>query len=71
MTAAFDALHWTLDKDSDGVAWLGLDQQAGEMNVLSRAVLEELEKIITGLQQTPPTGLVIFSVKEKGLLTLV
>jgi 3-hydroxyacyl-CoA dehydrogenase/enoyl-CoA hydratase/3-hydroxybutyryl-CoA epimerase len=68
MTAPYDGQHWKLEKDGDAVAWLGLDQQGGEMNVLSRAVLEELEKILTGLQQAPPAGLVIFSAKEKGFI---
>ena len=60
--------NWSAEIDADGVCWLCIDKFESPVNVLSRDVLEEFEKIVGALRATPPTGLVIYSGKDKGFI---
>lgn len=55
--------HWQLDSDIDNVAWIKIDRAESTANVLSNAVLHELENIVQYLEQHPPAGLVMMSGK--------
>jgi len=55
--------HWSLDTDMDGVCWLSLDRAGENANSLSREVLEELDVVVTRLEDEPPAGLVLMSGK--------
>ncbi|MCP4000369.1 MAG: crotonase [Gammaproteobacteria bacterium] len=59
--------NWTLKTDTADIAWLGL-RTADSTNVLSRAVLLELDAIIDALETAPPAGLILFSHKETGFI---
>ncbi len=59
--------YWTLEADRADVAWLGL-RCDGSTNVLSTAVLLELDMVLDALEAAPPKGLVIFSHKETGFI---
>ena len=61
--------HWHIEYSPDRIAWLGLDKQDGSTNVLSREVLTELERIIDLLHATPPSGLIIYSLKANGFIS--
>jgi len=58
--------HWRLARDEDNVAWLVLDRLRTSVNTLDEAVLEELDGILTRLEEEPPAGLVLRSAKAAG-----
>ena len=60
--------HWHYQTDPQGIAWLRLDYRDGSANVLSQAVLEELEARIGELETDPPAALVLLSGKPKGFI---
>ncbi|GAB4353937.1 MAG: 3-hydroxyacyl-CoA dehydrogenase NAD-binding domain-containing protein [Gammaproteobacteria bacterium] len=60
--------HWRLERDADGIAWLTLDHAASSTNVLSVAVLEQLDELLGVLEKEPPAGLVILSGKSGGFI---
>jgi len=60
--------HWRLERDTAGVAWLCLDKADSSANVLSRDVLAELEQLLDELERDCPTGVVLFSGKDKGFV---
>ena len=62
------AENWTLETDSNGIAWLCLDKAEGSANVLSAAVLRELDAVLTNFEQQPPQGLVFHSGKSNGFI---
>jgi len=55
--------HWKIEHDMDKVCWLTLDREGEKTNSLSREVLNELEQLVSQLEQHPPTGVVIQSGK--------
>jgi len=61
--------HWRIEYSPDRIAWLGLDKQDGSTNVLSREVLTELERILELMTTTPPSGLIIYSLKSNGFIS--
>jgi 3-hydroxyacyl-CoA dehydrogenase/enoyl-CoA hydratase/3-hydroxybutyryl-CoA epimerase len=67
-TASTTASHWTLERDSDGIAWLTLDRRDASANSLSRAVMEQLEAHLSVLNAQPPKGLVLTSGKAGGFI---
>lgn len=61
-----DYRHFQSQTDPAGLLWLWLDTEGSATNVLSSAVLEELDQIVTELETQPPSGLVIASAKPSG-----
>jgi 3-hydroxyacyl-CoA dehydrogenase / enoyl-CoA hydratase / 3-hydroxybutyryl-CoA epimerase len=59
---------WSLERDSDGIAWLTLDKPGTSTNVLSSGVLRELESVLQPLAHDPPAGLVVLSGKKSGFI---
>ena len=68
MTVATSSAHWSLDRDSDGVAWVTLDRKDASANSLSRAVMEEFDALLTTLRGQLPRGVVITSGKTNGFI---
>jgi 3-hydroxyacyl-CoA dehydrogenase / enoyl-CoA hydratase / 3-hydroxybutyryl-CoA epimerase len=60
--------HWTLTRDTDGLAWLTFDRAGATANTLSAAVLAELHEALDILDREPPKGLVIRSGKANGFI---
>jgi 3-hydroxyacyl-CoA dehydrogenase/enoyl-CoA hydratase/3-hydroxybutyryl-CoA epimerase len=60
--------NWRLESDLDGICWLTIDREGESANSLSRDVFTELEQIVTGLEQTPPRGLILQSGKPKSFI---
>jgi len=60
--------HWTLTRDTDGLAWLTFDKAGATANTLSAAVLAELHEALDLLDREPPQGLVIRSGKANGFI---
>ncbi|GAA0843330.1 3-hydroxyacyl-CoA dehydrogenase NAD-binding domain-containing protein [Marinobacter szutsaonensis] len=58
--------HWLLERDSSDVAWLILDKNEANANVLSEAVLNELGEIVSELENNTPAGVVLRSIKSSG-----
>lgn len=56
--------HWSLEFDDAGIGWLAIDKRDASANVLSRAVMGELQVVLSALEATPLRGLVIHSKKE-------
>jgi len=58
--------HWRLDRDGGDIAWLIFDKKDAGANVVSAGVLEELGSIVGELENKPPKGLVLRSIKSSG-----
>jgi 3-hydroxyacyl-CoA dehydrogenase/enoyl-CoA hydratase/3-hydroxybutyryl-CoA epimerase len=63
-----DTRPWQLEIDADDIAWLCCDVPGSSANVLSAAVLEDLDERLAELQQRGPRGLVILSGKPGGFI---
>lgn len=55
--------HWHLRLDDNKVAWLMFDCKDAEVNVLSQAVLTELNEVLMALEADKPQALVLRSAK--------
>ena len=60
--------HWDLQRDAEGIAWLGLDREGEALNSLNSDVLLELGILLDGLEIDLPLGLVIYSKKPSGFI---
>ena len=60
--------HWSLESDSDGIAWLRIDKADSSANVLSTEVMTELDSVVDGLRNAAPRGLVMYSGKHNGFI---
>ncbi|MHB8747220.1 MAG: 3-hydroxyacyl-CoA dehydrogenase NAD-binding domain-containing protein [Gammaproteobacteria bacterium] len=61
-------VHWRLERDADGIAWLHFNKADGSTNVLSEATLAQLDAQLVALSAQPPRGLVILSDKANGFI---
>ncbi|MCH8930691.1 MAG: enoyl-CoA hydratase/isomerase family protein [Proteobacteria bacterium] len=68
MTEESKIANWTLERDSNDIAWLCLDMAGAGANVLSQPVMRELAGHLSALESSPPTGLVIWSGKKSGFI---
>jgi 3-hydroxyacyl-CoA dehydrogenase/enoyl-CoA hydratase/3-hydroxybutyryl-CoA epimerase len=60
--------HFKLGHDSDDVAWLLFDRADASANTLSAEVIEELDAVLTALENRRPAGLVLRSAKKSGFI---
>ena len=60
--------HWHERWDTDGALWLGLDYAGGPVNLLSSAVIDELDAYLTQLEGRPPRTLILHSCKDRGFI---
>lgn len=60
--------HWRLEYDADNIAWLYADKADANANVLSRAVLEELDAVLSEINTWKPKGVVVLSAKTSGFI---
>ncbi len=60
--------NWRLHVDGKGIAWCHLDVADASANVLSTAVLGELERLVEELAQLSPVGAAFVSDKETGFI---
>ncbi|MCW9014829.1 MAG: 3-hydroxyacyl-CoA dehydrogenase NAD-binding domain-containing protein [Gammaproteobacteria bacterium] len=60
--------NWMIEKDDDDICWLHLDVADSSTNVLSSAVLDELNQILNELAQSLPKGIVFVSDKNNGFI---
>lgn len=63
-----NSTDWKFEEDSDGIVWLHLDKQDSTTNVLSRALLEQLNECLDQIEEKLPRGLVFLSDKKSGFL---
>jgi 3-hydroxyacyl-CoA dehydrogenase/enoyl-CoA hydratase/3-hydroxybutyryl-CoA epimerase len=63
-----DMQHWSLETDTDGIAWLRIDKAESSANVLSTEVMTELNSVVDKLCASPPRGLVVYSGKHNGFI---
>jgi 3-hydroxyacyl-CoA dehydrogenase / enoyl-CoA hydratase / 3-hydroxybutyryl-CoA epimerase len=59
---------WKLERDAEGIAWLSFDKPNTSANVLSAAVLAELNEHLATFEREPPRGLVLISAKKSGFI---
>jgi 3-hydroxyacyl-CoA dehydrogenase/enoyl-CoA hydratase/3-hydroxybutyryl-CoA epimerase len=59
---------WNLTRDAEGIAWLSLDKPGTSANVLSAAVLAELDLLLGQIEAALPKGLVLLSAKKSGFV---
>jgi 3-hydroxyacyl-CoA dehydrogenase/enoyl-CoA hydratase/3-hydroxybutyryl-CoA epimerase len=60
--------HWRSAQDAAGTVHLTLDRGGSSTNSLSREVLDELDRLLSWLEKTPPAALVIRSGKRSGFI---
>src|SRR6195952_2452658 len=60
--------NFKLTRDSDGVAWLLFDREGASANTLSADVIEELDLVLSALENQRPAGIVIRSAKPSGFI---
>jgi 3-hydroxyacyl-CoA dehydrogenase/enoyl-CoA hydratase/3-hydroxybutyryl-CoA epimerase len=60
--------HWRFETDADNIAWCTLDVAGESANVLSSAVLKELDALVGRLEADRPRGVVIRSGKASGFI---
>lgn len=60
--------HWKVITDEEGITWLHLDKADSSTNVLSHAVMDELEEELNILNKKPPRAVVFLSDKENGFI---
>ena len=60
--------NFKLTRDADGIAWLLFDREGASANTLSADLIEELELVLTALENQRPAGLVIRSAKTSGFI---
>lgn len=60
--------HWRLERDPDGLAWLYFDKVGASTNTFSAETMDELARMLDGLETQPPEGLVILSGKDAGFI---
>lgn len=68
MTEANHYTNWSLQHDAQDILWLTLDVPDTGTNVLSSAVLGELDQILGELEAHPPRGVVLRSAKDSGFI---
>ena len=59
---------WNSHRDEDGILWLILDQQGSSTNVLSVAVLEQLDSLLDEIDANPAKAVVFRSGKNSGFI---
>ena len=60
--------HWRLDVDAEGITWATLDKAGESANSLSRAVMDELGRVLDELDRQPPKALIFRSGKSAGFI---
>lgn len=55
--------HWRLETDAQGIAWLTVDTPDSGQNKLSKEALAEFSALLDRFDASPPTGLIIRSIK--------
>lgn len=61
--------HWDLQRDKDAILWLGFNREGAAVNSINEEVLDELNSLLQEIaQDKKATGLVIYSLKEKGFI---
>jgi len=60
--------HWRSETDDQGITWLTIDKNDGGANVLSGAVLRELNDLLATIEADKPRGVVVQSGKSNGFV---
>ncbi|MCW9005134.1 MAG: 3-hydroxyacyl-CoA dehydrogenase NAD-binding domain-containing protein [Gammaproteobacteria bacterium] len=60
--------HWKIERDDENICWLHLDVADSSTNVLSAAVLDELNDVLNEQAQSLPKGIVFVSDKKNGFI---
>ncbi len=63
-----DYRHWKRELRADGVLHVQIDVAESSVNVLSQAVLDELQLLIQEIEQAPATAVILSSAKTAGFL---
>lgn len=60
--------HWRKERESDEIIWLYIDKAESKANILSRAVIEELDELLEEIEGDKPAGVVVTSGKASGFI---
>ncbi len=60
--------NWTINTDQDGIAWLTFDKAGAGTNVLSGAIMRELDQRLAELERQSPKAVVVRSAKRSGFI---
>ncbi len=61
-------IHWRTETDDDNIVWLWLDKAGASTNVLSAAVLYQLNDILAELERQKPRAVIVCSAKKSGFV---
>ncbi|MGB5606532.1 MAG: enoyl-CoA hydratase-related protein, partial [Gammaproteobacteria bacterium] len=68
MDSTMESQHFSTETDDDNIVWLHFDKHDAGTNVLSEAVLRELDQHLKLIASHCPKGLVILSDKANGFI---
>ena len=68
MTSDQQGTDWRLERDAEGIVWLTADRADSSANVLSSAVLTELDRHLERIREWHPRGVVVLSAKKSGFI---
>jgi 3-hydroxyacyl-CoA dehydrogenase/enoyl-CoA hydratase/3-hydroxybutyryl-CoA epimerase len=60
--------NWRLEIDAQRIAWLSCDARGVSTNVLSRPVLEDLDRALAEIERERPVALIVLSAKPNGFI---
>jgi 3-hydroxyacyl-CoA dehydrogenase/enoyl-CoA hydratase/3-hydroxybutyryl-CoA epimerase len=60
--------NWSLELDTDRIAWLGIDCQGASANTLGKQVMVELNDRLAEIERSRPVAVIIWSAKESGFI---
>lgn len=63
-----NGMNWQLNRDENGVAWLVLDKAEAGTNVLSGAIMVELDERLRELEENLPRAVIVKSAKKSGFV---
>ncbi len=63
-----ESASWTIERDADGIVWLTIDKPGTSANVLSSAVLQDLDQHLAPLAANPPRAVIVISGKRSGFV---
>ncbi len=63
-----DKNNWLVEKDDNNIAWVHFDKLDSSVNLLTQAVIKELDDIVKEFEKKPPQALILVSDKKDSFI---